>query len=116
MKDGRRVTKATATHQYPKQRLTHTAQEEIRQTFIIWTDVVIHPTEQHPVPGRKTLTPDPAETWVSLEDCMEGDWLQRTDSAMCPRVRPAPQSGSQTQKDGGGWQGQNWGEVRSMGK
>lgn len=34
--------------------------------------MVIHPTEQHPVPGRKTLTPDPAETWVSLEDCMGG--------------------------------------------
>lgn len=42
--------------------------EEIRQTFIIWTDVVIHTTEHHLVLERKTLTPGPAKTWASLED------------------------------------------------
>lgn len=41
--------------------------------------MVIHPTEHHLVPERKTLTPDPAKTWVSLEDCMEGDWLLTKD-------------------------------------
>lgn len=67
MKDCSGAAKTIATHQFPKQH-TPELKEEIRRASITQTDVVIHTTEHHLVLERKTLTSDPTETWVSLEN------------------------------------------------